>query len=275
MKIGVSSYSFSNYINQSGCDLFKVCDIAKEIGFDGIEFIDLPGENPIELAKKLKFHCEKIGLKIIAYTIGADFVNKDSAKEIERVKGCVDIAEALGVSIMRHDVCWGLSEQYNTIEKAIEKMVPCIREVTEYAESKGIKTCTENHGYIFQAPERVEAVIKAVDRKNYGWLCDIGNFLCDDKDPIESVKVALPYIFHVHAKDFFLKEGEIPEGYFPSNAQNGLKGTIVGQGVVPVAECINLIKASGYDGWFSLEFEGAEDNIPAIKQGFELLNSLK
>ena len=34
MKIGVSSYSFGKYIRETGCDYFKVCDIAKEIGCD-------------------------------------------------------------------------------------------------------------------------------------------------------------------------------------------------------------------------------------------------
>ena len=36
MKFGVSSYSFSKYIMQTKCDYFKICDIAKEIGYDGI-----------------------------------------------------------------------------------------------------------------------------------------------------------------------------------------------------------------------------------------------
>ena len=39
MKIGVSSYSFRKYILDTKCDYFKVCDIAKEIGFDGIKLI--------------------------------------------------------------------------------------------------------------------------------------------------------------------------------------------------------------------------------------------
>ena len=58
MKIGVSSYSFSKYIRETGCDYFKVCDIAKEIGFDGIEFVGLENYTTrtdiIELAGEIK-----------------------------------------------------------------------------------------------------------------------------------------------------------------------------------------------------------------------------
>ena len=59
MKIGVSSYSFSKYMSATDCSYLDLCDKAKEIGFDGIEFIDLKGENVIELAKEIKAHCEK------------------------------------------------------------------------------------------------------------------------------------------------------------------------------------------------------------------------
>ena len=41
MKIGVSSYSFSRYMKHTGANYLKICDLAREMGFDGIEFIDL------------------------------------------------------------------------------------------------------------------------------------------------------------------------------------------------------------------------------------------
>ena len=41
MKLGVSSYSFSKYLASTQCGYVEICDIAKEIGFEGIEFINL------------------------------------------------------------------------------------------------------------------------------------------------------------------------------------------------------------------------------------------
>ena len=38
MKIGVSSYSFSKYRRATGASLIEICDLAKKIGFDGIEY---------------------------------------------------------------------------------------------------------------------------------------------------------------------------------------------------------------------------------------------
>ena len=281
MKIGVSSYSFTKYMSGTGSDIFAVIDKAKEMGFEGIEFIGLEayakeGEDLLSLAEKIKEHCEKTGIEVINYAIGGDFLN-DAEEIVDKVKKSVDIAVALGAPCMRHDVCYALPRDHlYSWQNAIEVMAPRIREVTEYAKEKGVKTCTENHGYIFQAPERVEALIRAVNHENYGWLCDMGNFLCADADPVKAVAIAAPYTFHVHAKDFLLKSGDIdcPKGFFTTLGGNHIRGTAVGHGVVPVKNCITALKRVGYDGYVAIEFEGMEDNIPALEAGLDFLKKI-
>lgn len=273
MKIGVSSYSFAKHMAQTGCSYFDICDKAKEIGFDGIEFIDLDHENPLALAKEIRAHCEKIGLQVAAYTVWGDMLSEDIDAEVERLCRNIDVCEALGAKVLRFDLCYETSfgNLYSWKELA-DSFVPAIRKIADYGQSKGIRTCSENHGYIFQDPVRVEYLIKQVNHKNYGWLCDMGNFLCADADSVESVKIALPYIFHVHAKDFLFKSGgKCPQGFFPTTGGNWLRGTVLNHGVVDVARCIQIIKMSGYDGWFSLEFEGMEECIPAITAGYDFL----
>ncbi|MBO5883857.1 MAG: sugar phosphate isomerase/epimerase [Clostridia bacterium] len=284
MKVGVSSYSFEKYRKNTGADYLEICDISKKIGFDGIEFTELEIDgidgcsDMIECALKIKEHCEKIGLKIINYAVGANLLSEDKDAEIEKLFEQVRVAKALGVSVMRHDVCFVLPQKplYN-YRDAIKEMVPSIRKVTEYAKAQGVRTCTENHGFIFQSPERVEELILAVGNENYGWLCDMGNFLCSDDDPIRAVAIAAPYAFHVHAKDFLFKsrgEGVKPEGFFETRGGNYLRGTVVGHGVVPIVNCISILKKAGYDGYISLEFEGAEDNMFALEAGYKYLRSV-
>ena len=50
--------------------------------------------------------------------------------------------------------------------------------------------------------------------------------------------------------------------------------TVVGHGVVPVRECVKTLREAGYDGWLSLEFEGMEDNLPALRAGLSYLRSV-
>lgn len=280
MKYGVSAYSFSQYMSKTGADYIQVCDMAKEMGYETIEFIDLsldvqPAESLTALAKTIRAHCEEIDLPISAYTVGADFLNHEN--EVERIKGQVDIAHALGAKVMRHDACWGLPEGMSWRE-AIEKMAPLIRQVTIYAASKGIKTCTENHGYILQDAERVETLIRTVDHPNYGWLVDMGNFLCADDNPLRAVTIAAPYAFHVHVKDFLVKpfDADQPgDGWCPSRNGNYLRGTVAGHGVVPIKKCLSILKNAGYDGVVSYEFEGMEDNLSALRAAVKFIKSVK
>lgn len=284
MKIGVSSYSFNSYILKNKCDYLHICDKAKALGFDGIEFIDLDSkawgitDDPKKCAAEIKAHCDKIGLTIFAYTVGANlFSNIGAEAEVERLCGCIDVAKILGAPVLRHDICWSLPKKplYN-YRDAIRELAPYVRKITEYAEKLGIKTCTENHGHIFQSPERIEALILAVDHKNFGWLCDVGNFLCFDVQPTDAVKIAAPYTFHVHVKDFLKKSGELlkPEGFFGTAGGNYLRGTVLGHGTVPLASCIRTLKNAGYDGTVSIEFEGFEDTDFALSAGLAYLKQL-
>ena len=280
MKIGVSSYSYSHYMQATGADYFEIARLAKEHGFDAVEFLDITkrpeDETVIDTAKALRKHCEELGIEIAAYTIGADLLNGrggSAEEEAARLKGCLDVCKALGAPVMRHDVAWGLPEGM-TWEEGIEVLVPRIREVTEYAASLGIRTCSENHGYIYQDSDRVKKMIDAVNHPNYGWLVDIGNFICADEDNLSAVKVAAPYAFHVHAKDFLRKPADAVApgaGWFKSRDGQHIRGTVVGHGVVPVKECLDVIRESGYQGVVSLEFEGSEENIPAVINGLDYL----
>ena len=277
MKLGVSSYSFQKYRQQTGADLFEICRLAKEIGYEAIEFIDLGTPDPIATAKELREYCASIDLTIASHTIGADFLNTDPEELLKKLYNYVDIAEALGAPLMRHDVCYSLPEGM-TWHEAIVRMVPLIRKVTQYAKSKGIRTCSENHGYIFQDSERMKALIDAVDDENYGWLVDVGNFLCADEYSLSAVKTALPYAIHAHVKDFLYRKPEelyvLPDGFFKTRGGNLLRGTILGHGDVPVAACVKLLREAGYDGVLSLEFEGDEDNLYALKTGYAYLKKL-
>ena len=274
MKIGVSSYSFSKYMRETGCNYFKICDIAKEIGFEGIEFIDLnldvqPAESQIALAKEIRAYCDSIGLEVVAYTIGADFIDREN--EVERLKGQVDVAEALGVSVMRHDVSWRRDLPWREM---IDRTAAQIREVAEYAASKGITTCSENHGMVMQDSHRVEELILTVNHPNYRWLVDMGNFLCADEPSMHALPIAAPYAVHAHAKDFIFKSEAPSDGWIITRGGNAIRGTIVGHGVVPIAECVAELRAAGYDKWLSLEFEGMEDNLTALRLGYQHLKKV-
>ena len=52
---------------------------------------------------------------------------------------------------------------------------------------------------------------------------------------------------------------------------NYLRGTAVGDGDVGSAQCIQILKNAGYDGYLDIEYEGPEDCIEALKKGLDFL----
>lgn len=284
MKTCVSSYSYSKLLSAGKYDQLTVMQLAKDMGFDAIEFTDLQppeGESEADFARRIKAESERIGLPIASYTIGADFLNAESLEdEIERLKRKVDIAEILGVKVMRHDATGGYKtaeKSYKGFDQALPVLAEGCRAVTEYAAAKGIATTVENHGFFCQESMRVEKLVNAVAHENFGLLVDIGNFACaDDPSPVAVGRVA-NYAKHVHVKDFHIKSGNgfnPGKGFFRSRGGNYLRGAILCHGDIPVMQCLSILKSSGYDGYVSIEFEGMEDPVEGISTGLENLKKI-
>ncbi len=284
MKTCVSSYSFSAFMRKTGATQLDLIKKAKEMGFDAIEYTDLQPHNEmteLEYATLLKQESEKVGLPIVNHTIGADFLNCENLEdEIQRVMRKVDVAKALGAVGMRHDITGGYRDErksYHSFDSVLPVLAQSCKRITEYAKELGITTMVENHGFFAQDSDRVEKLMGAVNDPNFGWLVDIGNFLCADDNPVAAVGKAANYAKHVHLKDFHIKSGsEFNPGnyFFMTRGGNYLRGAILAQGNVPVYQCVKVIKNSGYDGYLSIEFEGIEDNIPALEAGLENLKKI-
>jgi sugar phosphate isomerase/epimerase len=283
MKTGVSAYCFERLIRRGTFTLFDAIARAKETGFDAIEFTEFQKTGDLsagQLAGKIRDACEAAGLSVANYAVGADFLygsGGDIARETARVKEAVDIAKILGSPGLRHDSAWGFKDAAGrNYRDAIRLIAPAIREVSEYAAAAGIRTMCENHGYFMQDSARMEELVLAVNHPNFGLLVDIGNFLCADEAGLQALPAVMPYAFHIHVKDFLWKPGREPkpdETWFPSRAGNHLRGTILGHGEVSAAQCIEYIKKTGYDRTISLEFEGPEEPLEAVRLGYAFIKA--
>jgi sugar phosphate isomerase/epimerase len=213
--------------------------------------------------------------------VGADFLNAASPEaEAQRVFAEVDIAEILGAKKMRHDAAWGYNaplKAFNGFDQALPAMAKGCRMVTEYAAAKGIATMVENHGFFCQESERVVRLIGTVNHPNFGALVDIGNFLCVDECPTRACGNLAAMAKHVHAKDFHVKPGSCDnpgKGWFKTRGGNFLRGSIIGHGEVPVRQCLDNLHRAGYNGPVSIEFEGMEDCLEALRIGRENLEAM-
>ncbi len=283
MKSCISTYSFEGLYGEH-FTRFDAIDRTKELGCDGVEFVldDNPpqGYTPLSYAKALTDHAREIGLDVPIYTTAASLFTADPSDEIRRVQRHIDIAAECGIPLLRHDVAWNYYFGYEGVRSyraVIRAVAPAIRELTVYAQSVGVRTCTENHGLLLQDSDRMLELFTEVDHPNYGFLCDIGNFGCVDEDCAAAVSKLRDLIVHVHAKDVFTKSGmsyDPGEGYSRSRAGNFRRATIFGHGNVPAYQILFAIRQSGYNQSVSLEFEGIEETAMAVRIGSENLRRM-
>lgn len=278
MKFAVSSYSFQKLLQSGEMNQLSCVKKARDLGFDAVEFTDLQphdGASIRDYAARIREESERCGLPVSNFTVGADFLRNDPHREAERLCKLVDVAVLLGTDSMRHDASVGWPEgEDRSFEEALPRLAEGCRAVAAYAAERGVRTMVENHGFFCQDSQRVERLIQAVNRPNFGWLVDMGNFLCADEDPLSAVERAAPYAFYAHAKDFYVRPADGPDpgaGFFRSRRGAYLRGAVFGQGDVCVAGCLQRLRRGGYDGFIGLEFEGMEDPLWAILAGLENL----
>ncbi|CAG7644036.1 Inosose dehydratase [Paenibacillus solanacearum] len=281
MKLGLSSYSLVRALRSGEMDIAGVIDWIAENGGEHVEIVPLGfslTDNP-ELIDVIREKAAAAGIDVSNYAIGANFI-KDTQEEyeaeIERVKREVDIANALGVKRMRHDVASRKDTSIARFHEDLAKLASACRQIADYAAQYGIVTSVENHGYYIQASDRVQALIHAVDRDNFRTTLDIGNFLCVDEDPVSAVRKNIAYASMVHIKDFYRRpfDRNPGTGWFQTASGNYLRGAIVGHGDIEMRQVLSVIKQSGYDGYVSIEFEGMEECKTGAKLGLDNVRRL-
>lgn len=270
MKLGVSTYSLSRAVASGEMTVPDVIRWIAEAGGQHVEVVPFGFSltDNSKLLDEIVRTAAEAGVEISNYAIGANFRTDDDKAfeaEVKRVMDEVDIAHALGAKRMRHDVASRENGTSAMFVRELPKLAEACRRIADYAATFGITMSVENHGYYIQHSDRVTALIEAVGRPNFRLTMDVGNFMCADEESVSAVKKTVSYASMVHLKDFYLRPAyrDPGEGWFRTLSGNHLRGAIVGQGDIDMREALRVVKASGYDGYVSIEFEGMEE----CKQG--------
>jgi sugar phosphate isomerase/epimerase len=278
MKLGVSTYSLYQALARGEMTIRDVIAYIAEIGGEHVEIVPLGfelGNNP-ELIAQIREQAQTSGIELSNYAVGANFSGLDDAgyeAELAKLKQEVDIAAALGVTRMRHDVAMSSDCSLVHFIEELPRLADACRQIADYAAQYGITTSVENHGYYIQHSERVRTLVALVDRPNFRTTLDVGNFLCVDEDAAVAVKGNIGLASMVHVKDFYRRRGDIAlgQGWFKSAGGYQLRGAIIGQGDIDIPRALQTVKDSGYDGYISVEFEGMEECRLGTRLGLEYI----
>ena len=284
MKTCISLYSYWTPVRFGKMTQYDVIDKIKALGIDAVELLMLndavpAGETMQSYAKKLYEHAKKIGLEVPILSMDSKLYCADPERELAYLCSMIDVAAECGIKLMRFDIAYSYmgNEELKNYKTVINAVTPYIRRLAEYGASRGVKVVSENHGSIIQDSYRVEELLTTVDHKNYGYLCDIGNFDGADENVVTAMSRLLPYICFVHAKDIIQRSGnEYDPGqyYWRTRGGNYHRATIFGHGTLPVYQLLSALKDNGYEGYLSLEYEGIEDTEMAMEISAENLKRM-
>ena len=270
-KLSLAQWSLHRSFNEQGVNPFKFAEIAKNMGFEGLEYVNHIYAKQIDslgfttVVDSLKILSEKQGMDNVLIMVDGegDLASPDVAtrnQAVENHKKWVDAAQKLGCHSIRVNT-FGTNDP----EEWLHSVVDGLQKLSEYAETKNINILCENHGWLSSDAPLLMKAIEQVDMENCGTLPDFGNWCTKRKaggnwgecleefpDKYQGIELMLAEAKAVSAKGYDFDE-------------NGNETTL------DFMRILKLVKESDYTGYIGVEYEG--DRL-SEKEGVEAIKNL-
>jgi len=266
MEIAVSSWSLHRHLPMSGTrrDESGVKRSHRvEPAEEPISITDFPGiiqqrysVNEVELCQMhvpsqepgylagLKGALDEAGVSVVNVPIDVgniSLANADwRAEDIAEIKTWIDVAEYMGSPCVRVNsghpggIVFGPADLGDF---DLSVTIASYRELAAYCQAKGMTLLLENHWGISADPHNIITLLEGVATPAFKLCPDFGNFA--DEVRYQGLEMMFPYAAVVHAKTYDFNESG-------------------GQDRFDFGRCMGILKASGYDGPISIEFEGEQ-----------------
>ncbi len=268
MKVTISSYSLRNEWKDLADDkIDTLIAICKDMGINAVELLEsewTPETLP-DIVKKMA----QEGIDVFGLAVGTSILGmKDTMQEnINEGLDTIRLAHKAGVKYIRFfaqggslPACFPPMDDFDDEEweeyreqmkEAADYALQCVNPWVKLAEELDIYCGVETHhgyssNYIFQ-----DELNKLVSSKHLGWIFDIGNFP-DDESRYKSLDVIKNRVYYLHAKAYEFDE-------------NGFETKL------DYPKVCQILKDAGFDGNWSIEFEGKMNGIYGVQKLNELI----
>ena len=245
MKLSFSTLGCPHY----GID--EIINLAVSNGYQGVEIravkgtvdiaglAEFKGNGLSETAKKFR----DAGLEVVCVGTSIRFAEADKKqqdKQLEDAKVAIEITNTLDCKYIRTfggpvPYRQSYSETLNWIWEGYNKLCTLTK-------AANIIPLLETHDD-FSTSARVLEIINGVDSGKLGACWDIAHPLRFGEPISETVAALKDHIYHVHIKD--------ASEYSPQ----GTDFPLVGEGKIPIANCISALSSANYKAYLSFEWE--------------------
>ncbi|MFM6938207.1 MAG: sugar phosphate isomerase/epimerase family protein [Aquirufa sp.] len=256
----LSAFDFSAHKNPLlsfstlGCpawDFAQVLQHAQANQYAGIEIrgvkgdLDLPN-NPIFSGTNIGATRRQVadaGVKIVNLGSSANMHFLDPKKRqnnLNEAKKYIELASQLGCPFIRvfpNDLPKDQPEN-----ETVDAIIRALQDLGNFAKNTGVKVLLESHGKVIKS-DMLLYIMKSTHHAQVGLVWDFFNMWSVTQEPPAQVyQVLKKYILHTHIKDAIL-------------SGSGETYTLLGHGNAPVQEALHALKAGGYSGYYSFEWE--------------------
>ena len=254
-----------------GCpdwDYGTIVGKAREYGFDGFEIRGIKGEmdllkvpelQPKRRAETLRMAADA-GLEIMMLMTGCQFSSPDAAQRqanLDAAKANMDLACAMGIDKIR--LYGGHVAPQVDHAAACGWVAESLRKVAEYGAAVGVAAAIETHdGFVDTG--LVKQIITRVDHPFLKALWDLHHpWRLFGQTPRQCWDNIGAQVVDVHFKDSYLTGAEA----------DGYRYCLLGEGDVPIGGALQVLRAAGYAGYLTLEWEKAwKEYLPGPEVGF-------
>ncbi|MEV7891960.1 sugar phosphate isomerase/epimerase family protein [Streptomyces sp. NPDC002817] len=161
----------------------------------------------------------------------------DDEPVLAEIRGLLDLARDLGAPFIR--VFPGASPEQSTAE-ADAMAARRLGTAAEYAADADVRVLLETHDSHRTGADAIR-VLGPVGHRNVGSLWDVMHTWLGGEQPSETYAALSPFLGYVQVKDIASPDDTTP---LP-----------LGAGVLPLAECVEVLSRHGWDGWLCWEYE--------------------
>jgi L-ribulose-5-phosphate 3-epimerase len=271
MKLAVSAWSFHTPLYAGKLRQTDVPAEVAALGFRHVELLEMflwrkppgilqrvlrratPATSPTadysrETLNELRSARLRAGVQLACWAVDTDLTITDAGTrraQLTHIGTAIEAARFLGAPLLR--VTTGGKEGDSA---AVGRAIDTLRVVLPAAIAGGVKLAIENHFGLSADPHVLVEIASALNSPHVGVCLDLGNFHEGETD--EGMGLLAPYAIHVHAKSHsFGADGEETK--------------------INYRAAMQTLRAAGYNGLLSIEFEGDGNPADGIRKAKTLI----
>lgn len=250
ISLCLNAYSFNSLLRSGEMSLEQLFRFTKDTGFQGIDltayyipgYPDVPADEVLYKIKRMAF---RLGLALTGTGVRNNFTLADPQQrkqEKQLVKNWVIAASKLGIPHVRIFDGTAKPKGYSR-EEITDWLIDEMKECAAFGRRHGVMICYQNHNdFTTNATQAIE-IIERVNSEWFGLMLDIGSL--PEGDVYQEIERLIPYAVTWQVKEMAQTRGTKVKTDFP--------------------KLMNIVRRSGYRGYFPLETLGEGDPFRKVR----------